>query len=171
MPASSTHRQPTARDIPPVTLTNITHVDPAEFRPYLSQVGALYDALQRAKENEDEDTLRLLRKGSQVDSFEDLLDKSLRQSARTPTGSRKASIASLASLLCCRILHLQGDDLVEELEGELHRRQRLFLQYLACTLRMISISKTLELSMSSVSDRKLYDRFLGRLTRILMEIR
>jgi len=97
-PASSTHRQPTARDIPPVTLTNITHVDPAEFRPYLSQVGALYDALQRAKENEDEGTLRILRKGSQVDSFEDLLDKSLRQSARTPTGSRKASIASLASL-------------------------------------------------------------------------
>jgi vacuolar protein sorting-associated protein 54 len=97
-PVSSTHRQPTARDIPPVTLTNITHVDPAEFRPYLSQVGALYDALQRAKENEDEGTLRLLRKGSQVDSFEDLLDKSLKQSARTPTGSRKASIASLASL-------------------------------------------------------------------------
>jgi vacuolar protein sorting-associated protein 54 len=97
-PISSTHRQPTARDIPPVTLTNITHVDPAEFKPYLSQVGALYDALQRAKENEDEGTLRLLRKGSRVDSFEDLLDKSLRQSERTPTGSRKASIASLASL-------------------------------------------------------------------------
>jgi vacuolar protein sorting-associated protein 54 len=97
-PASSTHRQPTAHDIPPVTLTNITHVDPAEFKPYLSQVGALYDALQRAKENEDEGTLRLLRKGSQVDSFEDLLDKSLRQSGRTPTRSRKASIASLASL-------------------------------------------------------------------------
>jgi vacuolar protein sorting-associated protein 54 len=97
-PVSSTHRQPTARDIPPVTLTNITHVDPDEFKPYLLQVGALYDALQRAKESEDEGTLRLLRKGSQVDSFEDLLDKSLRQSGRTPTGSRKASIATLAVL-------------------------------------------------------------------------
>lgn len=81
-----------------MTLTNITHVDPAEFKPYLTQVGALYDALQRAKENEDEGTLRLLRKGSQVDSLEDLLDKSLRHSGRTPTGSRKGSIASLASL-------------------------------------------------------------------------
>ncbi|EEY14134.1 vacuolar protein sorting-associated protein [Verticillium alfalfae VaMs.102] len=41
-PASSAHRAPTARDIPPVTLTNIPRIDPAEFKPYLSQVGALH---------------------------------------------------------------------------------------------------------------------------------
>jgi vacuolar protein sorting-associated protein 54 len=97
-PASSTHRQPTARDIPPVALTNIPHVDPNEFRPYLSQVGALYDALQRAKESDDEGTLRLLRKGNQVDNFEDLLDKSAKPSGKSPIVSRKSSIASLASL-------------------------------------------------------------------------
>jgi vacuolar protein sorting-associated protein 54 len=58
----------------------------------------LYDALQRAKENEDEGTLRLLRKGSQIDTFEDLLDKPRKNSARSPNISRKSSIASLASL-------------------------------------------------------------------------
>jgi hypothetical protein len=37
------------KDIPPVTLTNIPHVDSAAFKPYLTQVGSLYDAFQRAK--------------------------------------------------------------------------------------------------------------------------
>lgn len=42
-----------------MALTNITHVDVAEFKPYLTQVGALYEQLQRLKEREDEsaDTL------------------------------------------------------------------------------------------------------------------
>src|ERR1700722_12747962 len=66
-PASSAHKPPTARDIPPVTLTNITTVDPAEFKPYLTQVGALYDALQRAKENEEDGGTQLFRKGCKAD--------------------------------------------------------------------------------------------------------
>jgi vacuolar protein sorting-associated protein 54 len=32
-----------------VTLTNIPHVEPSAFNPYLSQIGNLYDAFQRAK--------------------------------------------------------------------------------------------------------------------------
>ena len=47
--APSGHRPPSTRDIPPVTLTNIPHVEPSSFNEYLSQIGNLYDAFQRAK--------------------------------------------------------------------------------------------------------------------------
>lgn len=53
------YKPPTARDIPPVTLTNIANVDSKAFQPYLEQVGSLYDAFQRAKEesgNDDNDS-------------------------------------------------------------------------------------------------------------------
>lgn len=94
-PALSAHKPPTTRDIPPVTLTNIPTIDPSEFKPYLTQVGALYDALQRAKENEEDGT-QLLRKGSKADDFADLLDPE-RLSSRGPSLSRQTSLASLAS--------------------------------------------------------------------------
>ncbi|KAK2853216.1 hypothetical protein FQN49_005291 [Arthroderma sp. PD_2] len=51
----SGYRPPSTRDIPPVTLTNIPHVDSASFQPYLLQVGSLYDALRQAKEDGDQD--------------------------------------------------------------------------------------------------------------------
>lgn len=47
--ATSGHRPPSTRDIPPVTLTNIPHIEPTSFNAYLSQIGSLYDAFQRAK--------------------------------------------------------------------------------------------------------------------------
>ena len=94
-PTSSAHKAPTTKDIPPVTLTNINTVDPAEFEPYLTQVGALYDALQRARENEEEGGTQLLRKGSKSDEFSDLLDPERRSSR--PNLSRQASLVSLAS--------------------------------------------------------------------------
>ncbi|KAJ4988592.1 GARP complex component [Stagonosporopsis vannaccii] len=47
--APSGHRPPSTRDIPPVTLTNIPHVEPSSFNWYLSQIGNLYDAFQSAK--------------------------------------------------------------------------------------------------------------------------
>lgn len=96
-PASSAHKPPTSRDIPPVTLKNITTVDSAEFKPYLTQVGALYDALQRAKENEEEGGTQLLRKENKTDDFSDLFE-SERKSSR-PNLSRQASLASLASAI------------------------------------------------------------------------
>jgi vacuolar protein sorting-associated protein 54 len=64
----------------------------------LTQVGSLYDALQRAKDAEEEEAPRILRrKGSRMDDFADLLDSSEKVSNRKPD-SRKASLASLASL-------------------------------------------------------------------------
>jgi len=47
--ALAAHRPPSAKDIPPVALVNIPHVEPAAFNSYLANVGTLYDAFQRAK--------------------------------------------------------------------------------------------------------------------------
>lgn len=80
-----------------MALTNIAHVDSSQFNPYLTQVGALYDALQRAKDNEDEAAGRFLRRGSRADDLEDLLDKASKD-GRRPSSSRQASLLSLASL-------------------------------------------------------------------------
>ncbi|KAF2646755.1 Vps54-domain-containing protein [Massarina eburnea CBS 473.64] len=52
--AMSSHRPPSTRDIPPVTLANIPHIEPSAFNPYLSQVGNLYEAFQRAKAEAEE---------------------------------------------------------------------------------------------------------------------
>ncbi|OBT67362.1 hypothetical protein VE03_03036 [Pseudogymnoascus sp. 23342-1-I1] len=95
-PASSAHKPPTARDIPPVTLTNIPHVDPAEFKTYLAQISALSDSLQRAKDSEDEEGLRIIRRGSnKSDEFADLLEAN---NKGRPDISRQSSLASLSSL-------------------------------------------------------------------------
>lgn len=95
-PASSAHKPPTARDIPPVALTNIPHVDPAEFKPYLAQISALSDSLQRAKDSEDEEGLRIIRRGSnKSDEFADLLEAN---DKGRPNISRQSSLASLSSL-------------------------------------------------------------------------
>ncbi|KAG7102233.1 Vacuolar protein sorting-associated protein 54 like [Verticillium longisporum] len=96
-PASSAHRAPTARDIPPVTLTNIPRIDPAEFKPYLSQVGALYEQLKRVKEQEEEGGAG--RRGSKHDdAFETTDEGHLRPESRPPYPARKSSIASLSSI-------------------------------------------------------------------------
>ncbi|KAM0254360.1 hypothetical protein ACHAQJ_006892 [Trichoderma viride] len=95
-PASSSHKPPTARDIPPVTLTNIPRVDPEEFGPYLSQISALYEQLRRVKENEEEENAN--RRGSRQDEQADSAgDGLLRPGARNRI-PRKGSTASLSSL-------------------------------------------------------------------------
>ncbi|KAH6892284.1 Vps54-like protein-domain-containing protein [Thelonectria olida] len=94
-PASSAHKPPTAKDIPPVTLTNITQVNVDEFTPYLSQVGNLYEQLRRIKENEDDfNTQRTGRLEEQHDTTNDAYLSPV--SRRRP--SRKGSTASLSSL-------------------------------------------------------------------------
>lgn len=49
--ASTGYKPPSARDIPPVTLTNIPHVESKAFQPYLLQVGSFYDVFQQTKES------------------------------------------------------------------------------------------------------------------------
>ena len=50
--APNQQKPPSSKDIPPVTLTNIPHIEPSAFRPYVQQAGSLYEAFQRAKETE-----------------------------------------------------------------------------------------------------------------------
>ncbi|PNY26909.1 Vacuolar protein sorting-associated protein 54 [Tolypocladium capitatum] len=95
-PASSSHKPPTARDIPPVTLTNIPLVDVEEFTPYLTQVGALYEQLRRVKESEEEasNACRGARQDEHVDSG---ADGCLRPTLK-PQTHRRGSTVSLTSL-------------------------------------------------------------------------
>ncbi|KAG5924757.1 hypothetical protein E4U61_006930 [Claviceps capensis] len=97
VPASTSHRIPTARDIPPVTLTNIPIVDAAEFDPYLAQVGALYEQLRRVKESEEEvaNSQRNSKHEEQHDSGSDNL---LRPKSMSHRRGSASSITSLASL-------------------------------------------------------------------------
>ena len=47
------HKPPSSRDIPPVILANIPHIDNNVFKPYLAQAGSLYEAFRRAKDGSD----------------------------------------------------------------------------------------------------------------------
>ncbi|KAL2152056.1 hypothetical protein VTH82DRAFT_5240 [Thermothelomyces myriococcoides] len=98
-PASSGHRPPTSRDIPPVALTNIPHVEASEFAPYLSQVGALYEQLRRIQSDEDQGTSSTHRRGTKADEYPEALDEAhLRPGKRPGLSSRRTSTASLSSL-------------------------------------------------------------------------
>ncbi|KAI5856669.1 Vps54-like protein-domain-containing protein [Durotheca rogersii] len=97
-PASSAHKPPTARDIPPVTLTNIKHVDAAEFEPYLTQVVALYEQLRRVKESEDEAANIPHRRSSKTDEFAAIFDEGHLRAGKPPSASRRSSV-SISSFL------------------------------------------------------------------------
>ncbi|KAL8357233.1 hypothetical protein RB598_002188 [Gaeumannomyces tritici] len=99
-PSSSSHRPPTTRDIPPVTLTNIQRIDASEFRPYLTQVGALYEQLRRAKESEEEGADASRRLGSKDDHPQGHDDgKHLRPGKRPAVApKRKSSVSSVISV-------------------------------------------------------------------------
>ncbi|KAI4122831.1 MAG: hypothetical protein LQ347_006371, partial [Umbilicaria vellea] len=56
------HKPPSTKDIPPVTLTNIPHIEAAVFKPYIKQAGSLYDAFQHAKEGIEDGGTQLFRR-------------------------------------------------------------------------------------------------------------
>lgn len=91
-PADAGFKPPTQKDIPPVTLTNIPHVEPKAFHPYLSQVGSLYESFQRAKNEVDGDDTALFHreKKDKGDDWEAILSKKLQR----PVHSRAESVAS-----------------------------------------------------------------------------
>lgn len=95
-PASSAHKPPTARDIPPVTLTNTPHVDNDEFTPYLTKVGLLYEQLRRVREN-DEETSSSRRGARHDEQPEGGVDGYLRPASKS-FSNRRGSSASLTSL-------------------------------------------------------------------------
>ncbi|CAI7601429.1 unnamed protein product [Penicillium glandicola] len=92
--SSVSFKPPTSRDIPPVTLTNIKHVEAKVFQPYLSQVGTLYDVFQQSKEGAGEDTQPAqAAKSPKPDSDRDSLMpfSPERRSSVMSTGSRSSS--------------------------------------------------------------------------------
>lgn len=97
-PASSAHKPPTAREIPPVTLTNITRVDSSEFNPYLSQVGALYETLRRVKESDDDGDTHIFRRHGKAD--ESVVDNGHLKPRSRPSSSssRRASAGSIHAI-------------------------------------------------------------------------
>ena len=64
----SAQRPPSTRDIPPVTLTNIPHVDTSAFQPYIAQAGTLYEAFRRAKNSDEDKSSGTLRRSSKGNS-------------------------------------------------------------------------------------------------------
>ena len=97
-PPSSTHKPPTARDIPPVTLTNLTRVDASEFNSYLSQVGALHETLRRAKESDEDGNTDIFRRPGKSDEVAVDENHLKPRSRPSSSSSRKASIASFSSI-------------------------------------------------------------------------
>ncbi|KAI8947249.1 Vps54-like protein-domain-containing protein [Xylaria longipes] len=97
-PASSTHKPPTAKDIPPVTLTNVPHVDASEFKPYLTEVGALYDQLRRMRESDDDVNDQVFRRGRADEPAGLKDDGHLRPGSRPPSSTRPTSSASARSV-------------------------------------------------------------------------
>lgn len=87
------YKPPSSRDIPPVTLTNITHVDSKAFQPYLSQVGSMYEVFQQSKENAAEESQgRPTSKHSKPEVTESLMPWSPeRRSSTVSTTSRPTS--------------------------------------------------------------------------------
>ena len=75
--ASAGHKPPSTKDIPPVTLTNVPHVEPSAFNPYLSQVGNLYDAFQRAKAEAEADLSQSDRRGSKKGDRNESLERAI----------------------------------------------------------------------------------------------
>ena len=89
---SAIYKPPTAKDIPPVTITNIPHVNAAAFELYLAQVGSLWDLSQRAK------LVKATRGGLSKepgqlndDDFAEMLERGLRRAKI----SRKVSASTL----------------------------------------------------------------------------
>ncbi|KAH6626427.1 vacuolar protein sorting-associated protein 54-like protein [Chaetomium sp. MPI-SDFR-AT-0129] len=97
-PASSAHKPPTARDIPPVALTNIPHVESSEFTGYLSEVGTLYEQLRRIQAEDDQGG-RVTRRGGKPEEPPETSDEGhLRPGRRPGASSRRTSTASISSL-------------------------------------------------------------------------
>ena len=72
-------------------------MDVSEFTSYLDQVGTLYDALRRAKENEEEPTEAIPRKNSKQEDLSDLLDEGRLRPGKRPSASRKTSVSSITA--------------------------------------------------------------------------
>lgn len=91
-------KPPTTKDIPPVTLSNIPHVPPENFRDYLTRIGPLFESFQRGRSEADQATwLKKDKELEKTDRFADALDGSFnRDGTASPMLSRQGSFALLS---------------------------------------------------------------------------
>lgn len=90
-------KAPTTRDIPPVTLSNIPHVPPDNFRDYLNRIGPLFESFQRGRAEADQAQLfKKDKDGEKGDRFGDVLD---RQASRDAPGSPMLSRQGSSTML------------------------------------------------------------------------
>ncbi|KAK5116190.1 hypothetical protein LTR62_008516 [Meristemomyces frigidus] len=94
------YKAPTARDIPPVTLTNIPHVPPENFRHYLTRIGPLFDSFQRGRLEADQ--AGWLKKDQdkaleQTDRFAEALERRFGKEG-VPTSPKLSRTASTTTL-------------------------------------------------------------------------
>ncbi len=84
-----------------MTLTNIPHIDPDVFKPYLSEVGSLYDAFQRAREEGGEGGSQLFSRSkvsaAKRDESISFSDQGSKRNQTIPSISRQGSVSSVVS--------------------------------------------------------------------------
>lgn len=95
------YRAPTTRDIPPVTLTNIPHVGPENFKDYLARIGPLFESFQRgrAEEQRDDGMPKWMKKDRELektDRFAEALER--RSASSSPSLKRQTNAATLSPL-------------------------------------------------------------------------
>jgi len=96
--AAAGFKAPTTRDIPPVTLTNIPHVPPENFRDYLTRIGPLFESFRR--DRAEPERPRWLKKDSELektDRFAEALERRMSKDGSTsPTIRRQGSVSTLS---------------------------------------------------------------------------
>ncbi|EMC93892.1 hypothetical protein BAUCODRAFT_112465 [Baudoinia panamericana UAMH 10762] len=92
------YRAPTTRDIPPVTLTNIPHVPPENFRDYLTRIGPLFESFKRGRiEPEQPAWLKKDTELEKTDRFAEALERRFsRDGSVSPATPRQPSSATLS---------------------------------------------------------------------------
>ncbi|KAK5112287.1 hypothetical protein LTR85_011559 [Meristemomyces frigidus] len=95
-------KAPTTKDIPPVTLTNIPHVPPENFRDYLGRIGPLFESFQRGRAEAESAQAAWLKKDKELekaDRFAEALERRLsRDGSVSPSLTRKTSAATLSPI-------------------------------------------------------------------------
>ncbi|KAF1813909.1 Vps54-domain-containing protein [Eremomyces bilateralis CBS 781.70] len=94
---STSHRPPTTRDIPPVTLANIPRVDNSVFKTYLAQIAPLVESFQRARLGSEKDPGRKHKGSSQEERVVDTLERKLSRDSLGAELPRRASSTSVLS--------------------------------------------------------------------------
>lgn len=91
------YKAPATRDIPPVTLSNIPHVPPENFRDYLNRIGPLFESFQRGRgEPEQPQWLKKDKELEKTDRFAEALDRRLSTKDGAMSGQKAGAAATLS---------------------------------------------------------------------------